>query len=1310
MALLVVTSAYSQTTTRSKGRSILQGNPQYSEADPLRGANWEIFKFNNRKYHYFLGSDAVDNIVGEEHLLGHHWRGKDLDNETINDTIYLCNVETGEYLEIGGLWGENGLTSHVGLPYKIMTGTSTRRWGTLPDMADSVYWIQPLDVREGRVIGRGATGGGTTNHFEHNRYLFLRTQREYQGDNTGTASHPGGLLFKFRKYEVDGQTCYVIYTHRKTEGVTGNNAEFRNRDSYLLLTSVANTGTSDAKSVRLKKFAGEMYGENVITSNATITDKTDLSSTTYSNYIGNEAEHKWGTYSPSASAANTYTTTNTHVPTNAPGVTVSTDGDYMQAAYYPQNNSQAKYRYNMRFNLTDNNAHTVTISAPSGYVITGYTIHGIVNTVNNKCKVTMDDAIDEEDGTASETLVTSEIQIFKLSGISQRSTTLTIQAEKPGGSVLCFPEFYVTLAPEGNSDAYPLGDEVKFYENNVRVVAAEDALGDAASPHYVAGDKNNLWKIVTKKQRDRYRLVASEKKPVDVSSRIFNPNFNTSWVYNVLMSNATKPAGQDYYVGSGELPNYYWEWNSRSGSTPPATPHIHPWPTSQNDETTLAMSKEKEFHKIGTGRFWRFSERNESNNGYIGGHDNNMQEMNITRGVDADYCGSIFKGTANVRQTIGTGAEGDPKLREGNYIVYVHGFFAPHDMEKYQKDGEDVGGAYNFDGSPMGTASADWKAEALVGMDGNEPVWRRSHDSYLFAYSYPDGSLTRAATAEDVAAGLATAEGETIDNAFEVRRMLPSIYEGATPAANLGTMSKNQWLESGEYLYSPLHNKPQSEKNLIMDEHVFGYYHGNFFDANISGSYAVPRTVSGASRFFSTADKTAYPEAQNYRIGLPVYVGSNGLLTIGVDHTRVTGDEPYRSGDYEWVCFDNFELLYLGADEPDDFIIDEQEAQGTVPSYEYINGWSGQPWTEEGKTQLSEDGHYNNFYDDYIGKSSPGTALRRNNTQVEDLFSSDDINNFVDPNTSEDEILSYKAVKNVLIRRTMQKDEWNSIILPVPLSAAQVKAGFGEDAQWSKLETVQARTLVYKAVTDTMEAGQPYIIKPSKEPEISDKDTYLRPAHTDKVSNTSNGVAGLYFKAGTDYYYRNYEIDHELQGPIYVIEDVTISMKDVFPNAKATISGSSNLTSGAVQWPQPKSCDSEVQVRGMAGTFTLREFGNYENPDTDGSGSAALGVPPNSYYMNKGKLRYTSTGFSTTKGLFSYIQLWDNTNNEPYAKPFLDGDMYFEEYVEDISGIEDVNNRPDVDGQVKIYDLMGRKVSKVGKGLYIMNGRKVLFK
>lgn len=1120
MAFMTITMTFAQ---RSKGESEVPGS-----VSPY-GADWEAYNMDGKSYNYFKGNDRVDTIK-VENMLGKHWKGNEVD--IIGDQeIYLCNVATGEYLLVGDYWGETSMTNHVGMSYKLLPGTSTRRWGILPDMGSGTYWIQPTGVREERVIGRASRGDGDAGHFEHNGYLFMRHQVEYEGDIDGT-EHPGGFLFKFEPVTTsNGEQAYIIYTHRKTAVNTSDLKyyEYFNRDSYLMISSVGMSATADYTKVRFKKFAGLMCGR-------------ELGQGSVINYTG----------------ANAYK----------------------------------------------------------------------------------------------------------------------------------------------NS---PLGDEVAFYDNGKTFVSLEDGLAAAK------GDPNNLWKIVTRAQRERYRIVASDKKPVDVSSRIFNPKFNTTYKYNVKKGDCKWDAEDEHWElkDFNEHPDYGWTWyNTDRPSHTEEThkQHVHPHDLSSGENGYWGIGNE--FHKVGTGQFYRFWDT-------AGGQWKDGQEIAITYGHEANYVGSIYKGTANLQQTI-TG------LREGNYILFVRGFYAPHNMLEYTKEGDKL----KFKGLDMSTAGDTWKNEAIVRMEGGEPVWLRSYDSYLFAWSHPHARL---ATQSDVTAGKATKVGDLINDGdedkVEVRRMLPSIYEGATKVADIGTMSKETFLDGDEFKYTQVgaesFDASQRAKilNLMRDANVFAYYNDAFFNTGGSDTYIVPKNLYGAGRFFNSTDAKTHAAAQNYRIGLPVTVGADGELTIGVDHSQIKNSFKYTynkgegdititvkpSNENEWIAFDEFELIYLGADEDEIFIVDELNKQRKVSGYPLINGYTGEPF-KEGDNGKEGEGLWhpslNSVYEyamSHEGKS--GEYDIENNTQAQDIFDSSDITN-VD--------LDAKKIKNLLIRRTLTKDGWNSIVLPVPLTRAQVEEGFGADVAVSKLKTVQGTTLVYEAVNwsdknakNYLEAGQPYIIRPSINPTIDLGDKFERPSFGIKVSTTTKGVAGLYLKGGD--YWRNYQIEHTMDGPIYVIEDVEIVMGEVFPNLL------SNTTQVAVdQWTHLKPYNQDVKVSGYDQTFTLKETANYLNPDPDGKGGAK-GVPPYSYYINKGKWRFTETGFDTTKGLFTYLQLIDKTNNKPLNMPFLDRGLYFEP-VEDPNGIVDVNDDIQPDDTIEVYDLMGRKVKRTGKGIYIMNGKKVLFR
>lgn len=1087
--------------------------------------------------------------------------------------------------------------------------------------------------------------------------------------------------------------------------------EYFNRDSYLMISSVGKSATADYTKVRFKKFAGQMCGRELVHT-ATLYDKTDLPTITSDELAKSTKEHKYGKYSDPDRG----TTFTSNEKSGVEGVTVSIANGKLGAGYYslgvPGTNTHTMAIYS-----PVSGESTLTITAPTGYLITAYKIKAISKDGGGR-------QFNVQTPTKTYTYINAayidDRSNINVSNINSQSTSLKISTASGSdeNTPLCFPEFTVTLKKIGDenltfpsaylnytgTNAYknsPLGDEVAFYNNGKTFVSLEDGLAAAK------GDPNNLWKLVTRAQRDRYRIVASDKKPVDVSSRIFNPKFNTTYVYNVKKEDCTWDAGDKHWELNDfeEHPDYGWTWynTDRPKHTDEThKQHVHPFDLKNTDNGYWGIGKE--FHKVGTGQFYRFWDEGGGTSMRDG------QEIFNTYGHEANYVGSIYKGTANLQQTI-TG------LREGNYILFVRGFYAPHNMQEYTKVGETL----KISGSDMSAADDTWKDQAIVRMEGGKPVWLRSYDSYLFAWSHPHSRL---ATQSDVDAGKATQVGDLIDDGdedkVEVRRMLPSIYEGATKVGDIGTMSKETFLDGDEIKYTQLGStikgsERESILNLMRDANVFAYYTDAFFGADGSNTYIVPRNLYGAGRFFNSTDAKTHAAAQNYRIGLPVTVGADGELTIGVDHSQIKNSFEYTynkgegdititvkpSNENEWIAFDEFELVYLGADEDEIFIVDELNKQGKVSGYPLINGYTGEPFKEGDKDKeglwhpsLNEAYAYAMSHE---GKS--GEYDIENNTQAQDIFDSSDITN-VD--------LDAKKIKNLLIRRTLTKDGWNSIVLPVPLTRAQVEEGFGADVAVSKLKTVQGTTLVYEAVNwsdknakNYLEAGQPYIIRPSINPTIDLGDKFERPTFGVKVSTTTKGVAGLYLKGGD--YKRNYQIEHTMDGPIYVIEDVEIVMGEVFPHLDK------NKTQVAVdQWTKLKPYNQDVKVSGYSQTFTLKETANYLNPDPDGKGGEK-GVPPYSYYINKGKWRFTETGFDTTKGLFTYLQLIDKTNNMPLNMPFLDRGLYFEP-VEDPNGIVDVNDDIQPDDTIEVYDLMGRKVKRTGKGIYIMNGKKVLFR
>lgn len=73
----------------------------------------------------------------------------------------------------------------------------------------------------------------------------------------------------------------------------------------------------------------------------------------------------------------------------------------------------------------------------------------------------------------------------------------------------------------------------------------------------------------------------------------------------------------------------------------------------------------------------------------------------------------------------------------------------------------------------------------------------------------------------------------------------------------------------------------------------------------------------------------------------------------------------------------------------------------------------------------------------------------------------------------------------MVFHRTFTRGEWNSLILPVDMTADQVTAAFGAEAKIARFNRLQDRWIYFETQTENnlhIEKNVPYIIKPTKEP------------------------------------------------------------------------------------------------------------------------------------------------------------------------------------------------------------------------------------
>lgn len=326
----------------------------------------------------------------------------------------------------------------------------------------------------------------------------------------------------------------------------------------------------------------------------------------------------------------------------------------------------------------------------------------------------------------------------------------------------------------------------------------------------------------------------------------------------------------------------------------------------------------------------------------------------------------------------------------------------------------------------------------------------------------------------------------------------------------------------------------------------------------------------------------------------PKYGNAPVYLIMGVQATgeKGTAGEQNPVNDDAWTCIDNFEVKYAG-NQQKYIILDE-----TATSIDYINN------------QVDKDHSY---------------PMR--------------------------------------LGRTLDKDKWNSLILPVSLTAQQVKIAFGDNTKLSVKDSEpqeNANIIEFKSVnlnvaedTKVLDAGTPYIIKPSIEP--------------NQEAGTFTAVDGSEMKLNEKH---------------YLFNQVTLNTELTSPDVVSTVYNCGN-----------------------AGDLTFN--GTYTTQENK--------IPDGSYLLSGGQWYHmTLNGGKVAKvqGFRTWLEPVNgpsDVNVQFSIDGVIDGDT-----TNSIEGIEnDINSK----ANNKVYNMNGQLVRNgstslegLPKGVYIVNNKKYIVK
>lgn len=293
------------------------------------------------------------------------------------------------------------------------------------------------------------------------------------------------------------------------------------------------------------------------------------------------------------------------------------------------------------------------------------------------------------------------------------------------------------------------------------------------------------------------------------------------------------------------------------------------------------------------------------------------------------------------------------------------------------------------------------------------------------------------------------------------------------------------------------------------------------------------------------------------------------------------------------------------------------------------------------------------------------------------------------------------------LNKTLVKDKWNSLVLPVDLTIDQFRNAFGANARLAELKKLEANEIMFESnktlddlVTTTdkntivLKAYTPYIIFPTKD--LSHETNHM---YTAKLQKKMNGGTAA----------SNYE-DVTIKANHIQIPNVTMKYKTV---GSVYVNDLSNMDTD--KWTSTLNTgDGTITAYGTFartfGTATQKaETGVWEYSSKDN-------ILPNrdnlvgSYFFYEGNMYYSN---ERARGLRGF-SCWFKPNTGTKATLFLDG-------VQQEGGLTDIGEitfEPQNESMERfangIYNMNGQLVkagtSMAGmpKGIYIVNGKKVV--
>lgn len=311
------------------------------------------------------------------------------------------------------------------------------------------------------------------------------------------------------------------------------------------------------------------------------------------------------------------------------------------------------------------------------------------------------------------------------------------------------------------------------------------------------------------------------------------------------------------------------------------------------------------------------------------------------------------------------------------------------------------------------------------------------------------------------------------------------------------------------------------------------------------------------------------------------------------------------------------------------------------------------------------------------------------------------------------------------LKRTFTEGKWNSLILPVDLKFGQMKRTFGDDVKVAKLTSLNNGVVTFTTVEPKQDkevmvkAFEPYIIKPTSLTEDMGL-AYTAEKFYTKLDKTTGEISNAEWLAAdgksvsTE---ENNRFELHIPNNHYDIFMVTLNRDLLIKHLNFSKEDKTNYAAGAydkINW-ENVSWESQTSFSTGVKEGDLTCYGTLAKTYDDKTGILPGRDPLNGdYIMRNGKIVQVPT--NKVYGLKGFRCWFEVKGSSSLAKPLR---LEIDGISDDATSIDDINSQPSQftsrhKGISGVFNLDGQKVREgkstqnLPKGIYIVNGRKVV--